>query len=153
MAGVFGWLAAVEQEDLPGFLDDEEVLETVRISCAVMTTEIARVQVQGTSAERAAAVSEQNQFVETMVRKVRGIDVEIRAADRPVDAWLADWESIVRVRERWAAETLDGGNPRLRVPEDDDGEPVTRRIDLASNGLCPVPDALVEPGSGEDVDV
>ncbi len=152
IAAAFVRLAALEDEDVIGYFDDERVVATVRISCARMLAEVSRVPIEGGGPERAEAVALQNQVVSAMVDRVReAIDPRQRASDRPLEAWLADWEALVEAREAWARALAGGDAPDApEVPVDEDGEPVTTRMDLAAAGACTVPTVLVDPSGTAD---
>jgi hypothetical protein len=91
---------------------------------------------------RVRSIREQNAAVAVMVAQVRGLGSDRLEGDSPTVAWLADWETLIAIREQYAHDLSAGGRPRLVVPIVD-GFPVTSRMD--SVGLaCKVPPQLLD---------
>lgn len=141
--GVLTWrfVSAYSGHDRFELIDDPVVAERMTVACAEMTTHVQRISTVATTTqeERVTLVREQNAAVTGMIAQIRGLGPERLAGDRPADAWLADWESLVRARDAYSR-LPDLGTRTFEEPITDDGEPVTTRMD--SLGVCPVPDVL-----------
>jgi hypothetical protein len=146
-------IAELGNDDYPGIIDDDHVVDVARHECRLMTSTVEGMPIDGTPEERLAALSDQNLAVLTMVENIRRIDATERAADRPVDAWLADWEALVRARADYLTRVRRGGSTAFRVPRSADGSPITERMELAGSDVCDVPDVLLEPRSAGGSDV
>ncbi|HZC25857.1 MAG TPA: hypothetical protein VE287_02470 [Actinopolymorphaceae bacterium] len=125
-------------------LDDSTVVETADRACATMTV---AVQDGATPADyapaeaRADAIRQEDAAVRQMVGVMRTLGPERLDGDQPATAWLADWETLVRLREQFAADLLAGRPARLVLPTVD-GYPLTHRMDNV--GLaCRVPARLL----------
>lgn len=130
--------------DRPELIDNPPVSEVAESACATMRAAVAaQTAPPGASVDaRVRSIREQNAAVTAMVAQVRGLDRDLLADDRPTNLWLADWETLVEARERYAADLAAGGRPHFVVPTAD-GEPLTRRMN--SVGLsCEVPPQLVD---------
>lgn len=139
--------------DERGYLDDPEVTGVVSVACAVMTSTVEGLRVGGPPRRQAAVLADQNLAVERMIDLVRRVDAPTRRADRPLDAWLADWDSLLRARERYARQVSSGSEATFRVPTGPDDRPVVERMNRAADGSCRVPDVLVDPFSADDLEV
>ncbi|NJP35500.1 hypothetical protein [Micromonospora thermarum] len=129
--------------DRPELIDNPPVSEVAESACATMrATVAAKAAPPGALVDaRVRAIREQNAAVTAMVAQVRDLDRDLLADDRPTSAWLADWETLVEARERYAADLAAGRRPQFAVPTVD-GEPLTDRMN--SVGLtCEVPPQLV----------
>ena len=151
-AATFSLLHSLE-EDERGYLDDPEVTGVVTIACAIMTSTVDGLRVGGPPRRQAAVLADQNLAVERMIDTVRRIDASDRRSDRPLDAWLEDWDSLLRARDRYARQVSAGFDATFRVPTGPDDRPVVERMDRAAEGTCRVPDVLVDPFSAGDQDV
>ncbi|KQP79787.1 MULTISPECIES: hypothetical protein [unclassified Aeromicrobium] len=151
-AATFSLLHSLE-EDERGYLDDPEVTGVVTIACAIMTSTVDGLRVGGPPRRQAAVLADQNLAVERMIDTVRRIDAADRRSDRPLDAWLEDWDSLLRARDRYARQVSTGFDATFRVPTGPDDRPVVERMDRAAEGTCRVPDVLVDPFSAGDQDV
>lgn len=130
--------------DRPELIDNPPVSEVAESACATMrATVAAQAAPPGAPVDaRVRAIREQNAAVTAMVAQVRGLDRDLLADDRPTNLWLADWETLVEARERYAADLAAGGRPHFVVPTAD-GEPLTQRMN--SVGLiCEVPPQLLD---------
>ncbi|MFF4879355.1 hypothetical protein [Micromonospora sp. NPDC000668] len=130
--------------DRPELIDNPPVSEVAESACATMRATVAAKAVppDAPADARARSIREQNAAVTAMVARVRDLDRDLLAGDHPVNAWLADWETLVEARERYAADLATGRRPRFVVPTAD-GEPLTDRMN--SVGLtCEVPPQLID---------
>lgn len=146
VVGAFTFLGLNGDRDLPGFIDDVTVLEIAERECELMTSTVEGLVVDGTPEERLSALADQNTAVSIMVDRIRTeASSAVREADRPVDAWLEDWEALVAGREDYLGQKRRGLDGDFRVPRSPDGLPINERMDLAGEEVCPVPDVLLEP--------
>jgi hypothetical protein len=146
-------IGELSDRDYPGIIDDDHVVDIARRECRLMTSTVEGMPLDGTPRERLAALSDQNVAVLTMVENIRRIDADERASDRPVDSWLADWESLVRARADYLERVRRGGSTDFRVPRAPDGSPITERMEIAGSDVCDVPDVLLHPRSAGSTSV
>jgi hypothetical protein len=135
----------VGSRDFPALIQDERVMRVIEDECDLMTDTVRSLPVRGTVHEQVTALNDQNRAVRIMLADIRRrVDV---GSDRPTEAWLRDWERLLRAREAYAAAVVDGRTTALRVPRDEDGERITRRMDdvWAQGTACEVPDVLLSP--------
>ncbi|WP_203727454.1 hypothetical protein [Paractinoplanes durhamensis] len=130
----------IELIDLPVVADRaDEACTTMRAAVAVSAAPA------GSGVEaRVRTVRAQDAAVAVMVARVRELGPEKLADDHPAASWLADWEDLVAVREKYADDLAAGRAVSLQVPVTD-GVPITRRMDEVGL-LCRVPAQLVTPG-------
>ncbi|MGH3749038.1 MAG: hypothetical protein ACRDT8_16745, partial [Micromonosporaceae bacterium] len=143
--GAFTYLALNMERDLPGFISDERVLKVAVRECNLMTSTVKGQPFDGTPGDRLDALRDQNTAVERMVDRIRSISAKVRQSDRPLDAWLDDWEMLVSDRERYIGKQRRGEDARFRVPRTPDGDPINERMDMAAEEVCKVPNVLLEP--------
>jgi hypothetical protein len=143
--GAFTYLALNMERDLPGFINDERVLTVAVRECKLMTSTVKGQPFGGTSDDRLDALRDQNTAVERMVDRIRSISAKVRESDRPLDAWLDDWETLVSDRERYIGQQRRGEDTKFRVPRTPDGDPINERMDVAAEEVCKVPNVLLEP--------
>jgi hypothetical protein len=143
--GAFTFLAVNMERDLPGFIDDKRVLKVAVKECRLMTSTVKGQPFDGSPDERLDALRDQNTAVETMVDRIRSLSTKVRGSDRPLDAWLDDWETLVSGRERYIGQQRRGNDTKFRVPRSPDGDPINERMDMAAEDVCDVPDVLLKP--------
>jgi len=143
--GAFTYLALNAERDIPGFIDDERVLAVADRECRLMTSTVEGVSVEGGSDARLDALADQNTAVRKMVDRIRTVGPKVRKSDQPLDAWLADWEKLVSGRENYLGQKRRGVDTTFRVPRTSDGDPINVRMDMAAEGICPVPEVLLKP--------
>jgi hypothetical protein len=143
--GAATYLALNGERDIPGFLDDERVVETAIRECRLMTSTVEGVPAEGTPDDRLDALADQNKAVKNMVARIRSLGSTLRESDQPLDAWLADWETLVSGREDYLGQRRRGGDTEFRVPRTPNGDPINVRMDMAADGVCPVPEVLLKP--------
>ncbi|WP_147252532.1 hypothetical protein [Micromonospora endolithica] len=125
-------------------IDNPPVSEVAEDACATMRTAVAaKAAPPGAPVDtRVRSIRERNAALTAMVARVRDLDPALLSEDRPTRAWLADWEHLVEVRERYAADLAAGRGAHFVVPTAD-GEPLAVRMN--SVGLiCEVPAQLVD---------
>jgi hypothetical protein len=97
-----------EGRDDPKSLDSRPVREEAVAACEEMRDRL--VAADGPEAE--------NEAVEAMVARLRGLGSETLAHDVPAEAWLADWEEVVATRRAGAPFPRAGGAPLHRRMDD-----------------------------------
>lgn len=140
-------------EDARGTLDDPRVTSMVAQACGIMTSAVGEVRVTGPARLRGAQLADQNLEVRRMIDRVRTLAPAVRRADRPLEAWLADWETLLTARERYARQVSGGFRGDFRAPRADDGTALEQRMDRAADGTCRVPTTIVDPLAYLDVSV
>ena len=80
-----------------------------------------------------------------MVDRIRSLESTLRESDQPLDAWLADWETLVSGREDYLGQRRRGVDTTFRVPRSPDGDPINVRMDMAAEDVCAVPEVLLNP--------
>ncbi|WP_182376887.1 hypothetical protein [Nocardioides sp. WS12] len=127
-----------------GVLDDPDVVEAIDIACSRMEESVrASAPLPNDSATAvAAAMRNQNTAITAMIGDIRSIGTDKLAGDHPAEAWLADWEILIDLREAYADALTRGERPVLTVPMTD-GLPITTRMDDAAD--CRVAAALAKP--------
>ncbi|MGH3474938.1 MAG: hypothetical protein ACRDOT_08500 [Aeromicrobium sp.] len=143
--GALTFLAVNTERDLPGFINDPRVVKVAVRECKLMTSTVKGQRFNGSPDERLDALRDQNTAVETMVARIRLISTKVRDSDRPLDAWLDDWETLVSDRERYIGQRRRGEDVEFRVSRSPDGDPINKRMDMAAEDVCDVPDVLLEP--------
>lgn len=151
--GAASVLVHVRGEDERGYLDDPRVTSVVARACAVMTSTVESQRVGGPPGRQTAVLADQNLAILKMLQQVRRLDAAERRADRPLDAWLADWDSLLSARDRYTRQVSGGSDETFQVPSDPDGRPLTERMNRAADGTCQVPQVLIDPFSAGDVEV
>ena len=139
------YLALNAERDIPGFIDDERVLETATRECRLMTSTVKGLPVNGSPEDRLDALADQNTAVKNMVERIRSLDSTVRESDQPLDEWLADWEALVSGREDYLGRLRRGVDTTFRVPRSPDGDPINERMDMAGEDVCLVPEVLLRP--------
>lgn len=146
-----GALVAVVVElgsgDLPGVIDDEQLLTTIAVECSLMTSTVDALPVYGTAQEQSDTIRDQDRAIRLMVDAIRTDAAAEIARDRPSEQWLDDWDRLVDSRERLARRLLRDPNASLTVPVDGDGDPVTERMDdvWLGDAACEVPVTIGSP--------
>jgi hypothetical protein len=114
-----------EGRDDPKSLDSPPVRQEALAACEEMQRRV----------EGAGDTEAENEAVDAMVARLRGLGSETLDKDEPAEAWLADWDRVVASRR--------AGDP---WPEFD-GTPIHRRMDDLVKDLrpCQMPARLI-PG-------
>lgn len=139
--------------DAPGLIDDPKVLARIEASCSLMTSTVEAQPSGRTPRERSLIVTDQNAAVDEMIDRIEALDSDVRAGDRPLEAWLDDWRALTDARDSYAALVARGGPEReVVVPFDERGRPITERMeDALLDDVCPVPEVLIDPGSSSNL--
>ncbi len=140
-------VARLGSGDLPGVIDDEALVTTIAVECSLMTSTVDALPVYGTAQQQSDTIRDQDRAVRLMVDAIRTDAAAEITRDRPAEQWLDDWDRLVAARERLARRLLRDPNASLAVPRDDDGDPVTERMDAVWIGdpACEVPTTIGSP--------
>jgi hypothetical protein len=79
-------------------------------------------------AQRAARVRAEDAVLDRLIARAAQVHPKAAEGRRALTGWLGDWRHVVADRETYAARVLTGGRPRLVVPIDPTGKPVTIRM-------------------------
>lgn len=139
------YLALNAERDIPGFIDDERVIEVAVEECRLMTSTVEGLPMEGSPRQRLGAMADQNEAVTTMVERIRELGAEVREGDRPLARWLADWETLVAERDDYLRLQRRGVEADFALPETSDGDPITERMNTAGIDVCDVPKVLLRP--------
>jgi hypothetical protein len=147
--GLVALVARLGSGDLPGYIDDDDLVTTIAVECSLMTSTVAALPVGGTAQEQSDTIRDQDRAIRFMVDSIRRDAASAIGRDRPADRWLDDWDRLVVARERLARQLLREPNASLRVPRDGDGDPVTERMDdvWLDDPACEVPATIASPDS------
>jgi hypothetical protein len=145
VGGAFTYLGINADRDLPGFINDDQVLKVAVRECRLMTATVEGFPTDGTHGDWLDVLDDQNTAVKRMVERIRSLESKVRKSDQPLDAWLADWESLVAGRETYLDQQRRGVDGTFRVPHSHDGQPINERMDMAAEEVCAVPDVLLKP--------
>lgn len=140
-------IAVIDGKDVPSMIEDEQLVAVITRQCDIMTQTVDSMPVSGTPDEQLAILSDQNRAVSKMLAAIRTVDGAARRSDKPTDAWLRDWELLVKARELYAAALLSG-HAQLRVPRGPNGKKITVRMNevwLDDPAACTVPASLLDP--------
>lgn len=132
--------------DSLGLVDDPQISSTAETACATMTRAVreAAAPAKASGTVRARAMQEQNAAVTAMIRTIRALGAERLDNDHPMPGWLADWQTLVDQRARYAGALASGRPLPFVVPIADD-RPITDRLNEV--GLdCTVPAELTKGG-------
>lgn len=130
--------------DLPAVVDRSEA------ACARLSTDLENLGTDDASnqarpaATRAERITAENAAVMGLVAEVRDLGPDALDDDRPAQAWLDDWETLVELRADYA-EDLAASTAAVQAPRipTDDGVPITSR--MADVGIdCDVPEAITD---------
>lgn len=128
-------------------IDRPDVVDRVQGACDRMQSELAAhpAASPGTVGAVVAEVRAEDAAVTAMVADVRAMGADALDDDIPSRDWLADWETMVRLREDWADAAAAGTPHQLVVPRSE-GHPITER--MAGVGVdCPLPPGFTSPGT------
>ena len=156
LVGIGGLLAAgtlttllvvFATDDFAGFIEDEDLTDTISSQCVLMTLTVESLPITGSTPQQAAAITDQNRAVEIMVQAIRSAHPTKIREDDPAEQWLRDWERLVDARATYAEELLRDPGASLSVPTDADGNDITDRMDdvWLGESVCEVPDVLASP--------
>ncbi len=143
--GATTYLAVNASRDIPGFINDQEVLDVAVRECRLMMATVEGFPDDGSASDRLDALDDQNTAIENMVDSIRSVDPKVRASDQPLDDWLADWEELESRRADYIGQLRRGGDADFRVPRSPGGDPINERMDMAGEQVCKVPKTLLRP--------
>lgn len=111
---ILGWTLVAERGDPPDFLDDRTFPTAAEPICA---RTVAAIEALGsaaavdTVAERARLVDDQDTLLVAMLRQLEALPHPDGEQGEWVTAWLDDWRTHLRDRERWAERLHAGEDP------------------------------------------
>jgi hypothetical protein len=145
LGGAMTYLSINANRDIPGFIDDPEVVEVAVEECRLMRSSIKGLPFEGSREDRLDALSDQNTAIRHMVSRIRSVERGLRTGDQPLDDWLSDWEALASGRDDYIDRQRRGIDSRFRVPRSPDGDPINERMDTAGAEICTVPKTLLRP--------
>ena len=125
-----------------GILDDPDVVNRASLACATMAQQIAAIPQQqpGDVTGEVGAIRTQDQALSSLVASMQALGQDRLNHDHPAQLWIADWQTLIRVRETYADDLAAGHHPTLVIPIVD-GYPITHR--MSTTGVdCPIPAQL-----------
>ncbi|MDX6294153.1 MAG: hypothetical protein QOH50_3228 [Kribbellaceae bacterium] len=130
--------------DRPELIDDPQVVSTTESACSTMTHAVQQsaAPLNATNATKARAIQEQNNAVAAMIRTIRLLGSDRLDNDRPTPSWLADWQTLIDQRARYAR-NLDRNRPTPFVIPTVEGRPISERMNDVGIS-CTVPPALTD---------
>jgi hypothetical protein len=133
---LYGFWAYANADHL-GVLDDPVVVTAADKACAVLQAEVQASTVpKGASATVVAgSIRAQDAGIERLLAAMRHLGTARLEGDHPADLWLADWETLARIREAYADTLGAGDKPHFALPAVD-GIPISQRMSEAIE--CPV---------------
>lgn len=145
IGGAATYVALHEARDVPGLIDDAEVIDLAERECRLMTSTVEGLLVDESASSRLDTLEDQNAAIRTMVERIRTVEPTARRSDQPLDAWLADWEALASSRADYVDLRRRGVDADFRVPRSPDGDPISERMDTAGADVCAVPEILLRP--------
>jgi len=122
-----------------GILDNPPVADRAAQACATMAREVAAIPpaAPGDTAGQVTVIRAQNQALEHVVTSMTDLGPELLSGDHPANQWIADWKTLIQLREDYADALAAGSEPTFEVPTVD-GYPITHR--MSESGVeCPIP--------------
>lgn len=108
-------------------LDDARIREAAATGCSGITQAL-----NGAGADRQERIVAGNVAIDELVRGIEELDRSVLADDEPALDWVADWERLATEREAFGERLAGNSAARFKIPETDDGYPITQRlIDVA----------------------
>jgi hypothetical protein len=131
--------------DLPTTLKDKSYAATAEPLCAATQTKIDALPKAYTAEspeDRAAVLTKADAMVAILVKQLHGLEPKVAEDRQFTDQWLADWDSYLASRVRYASILATGKDDRFTV-EAEGGHPITERMDgfavLNEMPSCQVP--------------
>lgn len=145
--GMIATAAIVGTKEAPGLIEDSQIVDVVSHECSIMKSTVESMPVRGGVEQQVSILRDQDLAVTHMLTKIRAIDAAVRAADRPTDDWLDDWDSLITARKEYAKLIMRGAEPDLQIPLDASGDQIQNRMnDVWLDRIeCKVPMALLRP--------
>jgi hypothetical protein len=133
---LYGFWAYANADHL-GVLDDPVVITAADKACTVLQAEVqASTAPKGSSATViVGSIRAQDVDIERLIAAMRHLGKARLEGDHPALPWLADWETLVRIREAYADSLAVGDKPHIALPKVD-GIPISQRMSEAVE--CPV---------------
>lgn len=128
--------------DRPDHLDSEVLRELAAPACLALRTELDALPdlpSDATLEQRRDRVVEQEQLVGRFVEQIGAVGDAALDEDEPARAWLADWQTLITIRQDYAEAGFTG---EFAIPVED-GQPITRRMNDIGVDACEVPPGLL----------
>jgi hypothetical protein len=125
-----------------GILDSPDVVNRASQACATMAEQIAAIPqpLPGDATGEVGAIRAQDQALGRLVTSMEALGQDRLSHDHPAQPWIADWQTLIRLRETYADDLAAGRHPTLVIPTID-GYPITHR--MSDPGIdCPIPAQL-----------
>lgn len=145
------FLVVYANQDHLGYLNSVPVRNRVAEACRTLSADLAGQTSPAAASTTdpttaAEAIRSENRTVGVMTRSVEALGQDTLAGDDPALPWLADWDTVVQLREEYAANLLAGKPARLVLPTKD-GIPISWRMgDVAPECALAVRVLLDLPG-------
>jgi hypothetical protein len=108
-------------------LDDSQIWEAAKTGCLGVTQ-----AVDGAGDDRRARVVDGNTAIGELVRGIEALGASKLADDDPALEWVADWQRLAAARAAYADRVGESSTGLFRIPQTDDGFPITQRmVDVA----------------------
>jgi hypothetical protein len=131
--------------EVPTTLEDRTYAERAEPLCVAAQARIAALPPAAsatTPEERADVLDAANDIVAGLVAELHRIEPSVDADRQYVDQWMADWDSYLESRRRYANVLASGRDDRFAV-QAEGGHPITERMDgfadLNQMSSCRVP--------------
>lgn len=128
-----------------GVYDDPAVIERVEAACAELNESVEAMGPAPATEDSRAVV----QWMERQDDAMRALTADVRSLgqsrledDHPAIFWLEDWDTLLQLRQTYAADLVAGRSARLEIPRQD-GVPFTERM-RESGVTCSIPAVLID---------
>jgi hypothetical protein len=122
-----------------GILDSVDVGDRAAQACAALEEQFTSIPppTPGDAAGAMAMIRAQDHALTGLVTSMESLGQDRLNQDNPAQQWLADWRTLIGLREVYADGLAAGLHPALEIPTVD-GYPITHRMTELSVG-CPSP--------------
>ena len=125
-----------------GILDIPDVVNRASQACATMAQQVAAIPqpLPGDVTGEVRTIRAQDQALGRLVTSMKALGQDRLSHDHPALPWIADWQTLIQLRETYADDLAAGHDPTLVIPTID-GFPITHR--MSDPGIdCPIPAQL-----------
>ena len=125
-----------------GILDDPDVSNHAALACTTMAQQIAAIPQAppGDVTGEVGVIRAQDQALTSLVTSMQALGQDRLSHDDPALLWIADWQTLIHLRETYADDLAADRHPTLVIPIVD-GYPITHR--MSTTGVdCPIPAQL-----------
>ncbi len=146
-SALVGAAVVIMGRDFPGMIEDDRIISVIERECDIMTETVRSMPIEGTAAEQADVVADQDKAIANMLIEIRKLGGDVLRGDPPTNAWLDDWDALIAAREAFAEQRRDGYETDLRIPRSADGEQIQQRMNVVwlTTPACEVPEELLRP--------